>query len=346
MKKVKDEKLFVLIKNFLLVYLPVHRNASPLTVTTYRTTLNQFLSFAAEKKGMPIISLSFNIFSYEMVSAYLENLVSGQERKPATYNNRLSAIRAFVAYASACYPEYISQTAELAKLKTQRDDTLGNVEYMSENAIHALMNEPSQESRLGLRDMCLMVFMYDSGARIQEVLHIRLCDLSLKESAKVTLYGKGKKIRIVPISAEAVKLLEAYLDKYHHGTTETSTDLLFYAMHAGEKRPLSDDAVRLRLQKYADSARVKCPEVPEHVHPHMWRHSRAMHLYQHGMPLELVSQWLGHSRPETTLIYAYADTEHKREAIERALGRNTASTEQTPTVSDEELLKQLYGLRA
>lgn len=344
MKKVKDEKLFVLIKNFLLVYLPVHRSASPSTVTTYRTTLNQFLAFAADKNGVPIISLGFGAFSYEMVSAYLENLISGQERKPATYNNRLAAIRAFVAYASACYPEYISQAMELAKLKAQRDDALGKVEYMSEKAIQALLNEPLQESRLGLRDMFLMVLMYDSGARIQEVLHIRLCDLSLGDNAKVTLFGKGKKVRIVPISAETVKLLEVYLGKYHHGTPDTSTDLLFYAMHAGEKRPLSDDAVRLRLQKYADSARAKCPEVPEHVHPHMWRHSRAMHLYQHGMPLELVSQWLGHSSPETTLIYAYADTEHKREAINRALGGKTAANEQVATVSDEELLKQLYGL--
>lgn len=344
MKKIKDEKLFVLIKNFLLVYLPVHRNASPLTVTTYRTTLNQFLSFAAEKKGVPIVSLSFEVFSYEMVSAYLENLISGHERKPATYNNRLAALRAFVAYASACYPEYISQAAELAKLKTQRDDTLGKVEYMSENAIRVLMNEPSPDSRLGLRDMCLMVLMYDTGARIQEVLHIRLCDLSLDNNAKVTLYGKGKKVRIVPVSPEVVKLLVLYLGKYHHGTNETGTDLLFYVAHSGEKRPLSDDAVRLRLQKYADSARAKCPEVPEHVHPHMWRHSRAMHLYQHGMPLELVSQWLGHSSPETTLIYAYADTEHKREAIKRALGENATANDQVATVSDEDLLKQLYGL--
>ena len=95
-----------------------------------------------------------------------KTLISGHERKPATYNNCLAALRAFVTYASACYPEYISQAAELAKLKTQRDDALGKVEYMSENAIQALLNEPSRESRLGLRDMCLMVLMYDSGARI------------------------------------------------------------------------------------------------------------------------------------------------------------------------------------
>ncbi len=100
------------------------------------------------------------------------------------------------------------------------------------------------------------------------------------------------------------------------------------------------------MQKYADSARTKCPEIPEHVHPHLWRHTRAMHLYQHGMDLTLISQWLGHANLETTLIYAYADTEHKRQAIIRTLG-DTAAPGVTPanyTVNDEELLKRLYGL--
>ena len=99
-------------------------------------------------------------------------------------------------------------------------------------------------------------------------------------------------------------------------------------------------------QKYVDSARAKCPEIPERVHPHLWRHTRAMHLYQHGMDLTLVSQWLGHANLETTLIYAYADTEHKRQAITRALGDNAAPGVDLAnyTVNDEELLKLLYGL--
>ena len=99
-------------------------------------------------------------------------------------------------------------------------------------------------------------------------------------------------------------------------------------------------------QKYVDSARAKCPEIPERVHPHLWRHTRAMHLYQHGMDLTLVSQWLGHANLETTLIYAYADTEHKRQAITRGLGDNAAPGVDLAnyTVNDEELLKLLYGL--
>ena len=101
----------------------------------------------------------------------------------------------------------------------------------------------------------------------------------------------------------------------------------------------------LMPQKYAELARENCPDVPERVHPHLWRHTRAMHLYQHGMDLTMISQWLGHKQVETTLIYAYADTEAKRKAIEKAMGTGLAGTESVNyTVSDEDMLRRLYGL--
>ena len=109
---------------------------------------------------------------------------------------------------------------------------------------------------------------------------------------------------------------------------------------------MCDDTARLRLQKYVHRAREKCKDVPDNVHPHLWRHSRAMHLYQHGMDLTLVSQWLGHSQLDTTLIYAHADTEHKRKAIEIAMSGSGSDSSKLVvyTVSDEEILKKLYGL--
>lgn len=110
---------------------------------------------------------------------------------------------------------------------------------------------------------------------------------------------------------------------------------------------MSDDNVRKFLKKYGEVARMNCLDVPENVHPHLWRHSRAMHLYHHGMALSLISQWLGHSNLETTLIYAYADTEQKRKAIEKSMGREVVAGVDMPKyrISDEEILKRLYGLK-
>ena len=125
-----------------------------------------------------------------------------------------------------------------------------------------------------------------------------------------------------------------------------SAQYLFYTERKGQRKLICDDTVRLMMQKYADLARAKCQEIPAHVHPHLWRHTRAMHLYQHGMDLTLVSQWLGHTNIETTLIYAHADTEHKRQAITKALGDSAAPgvVPEKYTVSDEEMLQRLYGL--
>ena len=153
-------------------------------------------------------------------------------------------------------------------------------------------------------------------------------------------------VRTVPLMKDTAQHLKHYIAVFHEGESAASSQTLFYMERKSVRKPVCDDTVRLMMQKYANSARAKCPEIPERVHPHLWRHTRAMHLYQHGMDLTLVSQWLGHANLETTPIYAYADTEHKRQAIARALG-DSAAPDVDPanyTVTDEELLKRLYGL--
>lgn len=345
-KLVKDEKLFLLIRSFLLTYLPVQRKASPNTVTAYRTVLNQFLKYAAEQYSISVSAVTFEHFSYELVTDYLSSLITEKGYSSATWNNRLAALKAFVAYASACYPEYIALSAELSAIKAQKNDPFSKVEYLSEEAVRILLQEPDATKRLGLRDRVMLVFFYDTGARIQEVLNVRLCDLTLNATPKVVLYGKGRKVRTVPLMKDTVLHLKQYLAVFHEEESLASEQFLFYTERKGERKPVCDDTVRLMMQKYADSARAKCPEIPAHVHPHLWRHTRAMHLYQRGMDLTLVSQWLGHSNLETTLIYAHADIEYKRRAMNHAFG-NTDVTGIQPenyTVTDEELLKRLYGL--
>jgi integrase len=110
---------------------------------------------------------------------------------------------------------------------------------------------------------------------------------------------------------------------------------------------MSDDNVTRFLKQYAKSARAICDEVPPNVYPHLFRHGRAMSLYRNGMPLGLLSEFLGHENPETTLIYAYADTEMKRLAIEKATGStNPIHAEVAPWVFDDEMIKKLYGLKS
>lgn len=174
----------------------------------------------------------------------------------------------------------------------------------------------------------------------------RLDGKKLGNFPQVLLFGKGNKVRTVPLMEKTVEHLQQYIAVFHKEKSLTSAATLFYVLHKGKKEPMNDETVRVRLQKYADSAREKCPEIPQKVHPHLWRHTRAMHLYQHGMDLSLVSQWLGHANLSTSFIYAYADTQYKREAIEKAMGGEHSGITDTTlcTVDDDALLKKLYGM--
>ena len=346
MGKVKDAQLFMLIRNFLEIYLPTYRHAGENTVKSYRTGLNQYLDYVSSKKQISRFAVTGAMFSYDMVTEYLHWLSVDRKVSSATCNNRLAVIRAFISYASACKPEYIDLKSRLSQIKRKKNDQFGKVDYMSEAAVKALMDAPDVSTTAGLTDQFMMVMLYDTGARIQEILSLRLCDLKIDKTPTAIIHGKGGKTRIVPLMPETVKHLKKYLSVLHPDEHMHSESYLFFTRHKGQKVQMCDDTARYRIQRYAAAAKENCPDVPDNPHPHMWRHTRAMHLYQHGMDLERISQWLGHSQLETTLIYAHSDTEDKRKAIAAALGDGvTGQLNNAPyTVDDEEILRKLYGL--
>ena len=346
MGKVKDAQLFMLIRNFLEIYLPTYRHAGENTVKSYRTGLNQYLDYVSSKKQISRFAVTGAMFSYDMVTEYLHWLSVDRKVSSATCNNRLAVIRAFISYAAACKPEYIDLKSRLSQIKGKKNDQFGKVDYMSEAAVKALMEAPDVSTTAGLTDQFMMVMLYDTGARIQEILSLRLCDLKIDKTPTAIIHGKGGKTRIVPLMPETVKHLKKYLSVLHPDEHMHSESYLFFTRHKGQKVQMCDDTARYRIQRYAAAAKENCPDVPDIPHPHMWRHTRAMHLYQHGMDLERISQWLGHSQLETTLIYAHSDTEDKRKAIAAALGDGvTGQLNNAPyTVDDEEILRKLYGL--
>lgn len=218
---------------------------------------------------------------------------------------------------------------------------------MSETAIEALLKQPDTQTMKGLRDQFFMILMYDTAARIQEMLNLRICDIRSGTAPTATLLGKGSKIRTVPLMPETMEHFNNYIAVFHTTESVYSQELLFFVERKGQRTMMSDDTVRYFLKQYAKEAQAFCSLVPDNVHPHLFRHSRAMHLYQRGMDLTLISQWLGHVNLETSLIYAHADTEQKRKAIEQSMGGQVTGGIEVPkyVVDDEDILKRLYGLR-
>jgi integrase len=214
---------------------------------------------------------------------------------------------------------------------------------MTQEAMGTLLRQPDVSTKMGVRDMFFMVLMYDTAARDCEMLSMRFCDID-PEKKTVYLFGKGSKPRLVPISENTALHFRRYESLFHPSGDGSLP--MFYTIRRHERTQMSDDNVARFIKKYAAKAKVQCPEIPERIYPHMFRRSRAMHLYRSGMPLALLAEWLGHEDPKTSLIYAYADTEMKRKAIEQAEANVSIrpATEAGMWDGDEDMIKRLCGL--
>lgn len=343
-----NDLLFRLIRDFLTVYLPDQRGCSQHTIRSYRTALNLLLDYVKEQENVSLSDVKFSMITKDIFADFLDWLENENLSSVSTRNQRRASIRAFYKYAASMDITVTDYWLELEKVpKKEVDSPL--VEFMSEEAVNAFFQQPKTETKKGIRDQFLMILLYDTAARVQEILDLGVRDVRLGTAPTVTLRGKGAKTRIVPIMERTTEHFRSYCDTFHAGESRYSIQPLFYVRRNGLKKAMTSENVRKILQSYTDGAKRICLDVPENVHPHLFRHSRAMHLYQHGMNLPMLSQWLGHSRIKTTLIYAYADTEMKRKAIEKATAIQNPLNSQEGSLpdwrNDEDTLKKLYGLK-
>lgn len=325
----------------------MERKSSSNTIRAYRKSIELLLDFVKETTGIPLQKISFETIDRNMLSKFLQHLESDRNCSVSTRNQRLNCIRSFYKYAAQEDIALVTHLEEIQKIRPAKvAKTI--VEHMSETAINTILQQPDVNTILGKRDAFMMLFLYKTGARVQELVDIRLCDLKVGAASSVTLHGKGAKARIVPLRDTEVQHLKEYLSLFHPDTDFYSQDYLFYTVRNQQRKRMTEDNVRSLVRKYGKQAREFCNEAPENVHPHLFRHSLAMLLYQNGMDLPLISQWLGHANLETTLIYARADTELKRQAMEKAVPEDSPLQKHLNSkrykVSDEEMLKRLVGL--
>lgn len=342
--QLKDEMFYKTIKDFLDIYLLRHKNYSVNTQKSYREALNLLLLYFKTELGIDYAKVGFEDITYENITGFLDWLQNVRKCSSATVNLRLMAIRSFAKYAGIIDPAKIYFQVEVGNVSVRKSH--GKVvEFLTAPALEALFAQPNVLKANGYRDFCFMKLMYDTAARCQELVNVRIGDLDLHRShATVCFTGKGGKMRVVPISLTMENLLKEYLTSVHPVDQRQDSDYLFFTTLHGRRSKMSTDAVSLFMKKYGELARKACAEVPERVHPHQIRHSRAMHLYRAGMPLVLLAEFLGHADVNTTRIYAWADTEMKRQAIQMASGNTNTESVAPIWENDEEMIKRLYGL--
>ena len=344
MKKIKDPELFKTIKSFLTLYLPVIRAKSPNTVTSYKDTLNLFILFLKCEKGISLNELKTEHFNRGNILAFLDWLKSDRENSDTTRNLRLISIRAFCKYLVGEKIIVYETYAQIQQIEKVPVPERFISEMLSIEDVKHILELPNVSKISGLRDQFFIALLYDSGCRNQEMLDLKFGDIKIQgETGCVNIIGKGTKFRVTPLSKEVITMFKKYSAVFH--PEKDSKKFLFYTIRSGITSQMSADNLARFLNTYERAAKDQKNEMP-HLHPHLFRHVRAMHLYQAGMPLPLISQWLGHSQLETSLIYAYADTEMKRAAVNKVINsKNSVFTNEIFNYQDdEETIKKLYGL--
>ena len=294
-------------------YLPGQRGLSPNTVRSYRDAMLLLLQFAAADAKRPVDRLQVSDLTAERVAAFLNHLQSERSNGIATRNARLGAIHVFARFLAARMPEALGTLQRVIAVPYKRGAREVPIEYLERAEVEAVLQSIDRSNALGRRDYALFALMFNTGARVQEALDVRRCDVRLDAPPQVRLHGKGNKVRLCPIWPVTAKLLRAFIDELPASDGDPAQALLFINARG---RPLTRFGVRYLLRRYVAAAAKAVPSMRDKsIHPHSLRHSTAIALLKAGVDFATISQWLGHAGLNTTMRYARADIDLKRQAI-------------------------------
>lgn len=308
-----NTSLTVLITSFFTVYLPNVAGYSENTIKSYRDTFVLLFTFAEEQKLCPRGRINIDLFSKENIIRFLEWLEKSRNVSISTRNQRLAALKSFGKYASSNAIEYLDIFQQILDIRPKKGKPK-TVDYLGVDAIALLLKQPNPNARNGIRDLALLSLLYESGCRVQELIDVKAGNISFNSPATITVTGKGNKVRIIPLSSNVVSIINRYVETYQ--ISESGQHL--FTNH--NKEPLTRSGVTYILRKYVEKAKQKEPALfgNTNVHPHVLRHSKAMHLLESGVNLIYIRDFLGHSSVTTTEIYAKSSPEIKRKFLEEA----------------------------
>lgn len=318
---------------FLTDYLAGQRNLSVNTIKSYRDTFALLLVYFRDTYNISPEKVSIKQIDKELVNQFLTWLEQERQNSIATRNQRLAAIHAFFRYAQGEKPELMFHCQRILSMPFKKSQK-ATINYLTDGSMSKILAAPDTTTATGRRDLVLLSTLYDTGARVQELIDLTVRDVRIEKPAVICLTGKGRKTRHVPVMKQTVALLSTYLTEQKLLTPDRLDHPLFFNRQ-GQK--LTRAGVTYILKKYTSG-----PEL-DSVTPHVLRHTKAMHLLQADINIVYIRDFLGHSELATTDHYAKANIEMKRAALEK-MQNNVVPSAMPSWQHDQGLLDWLNNL--
>ena len=261
---------------YLGTYMPGVRNVSTNTIRSYRDAYRLLLLYCKEELSIPAQKLTLAQLTETLVLGFLQWLEEKRNCSASTRNQRLAALHAFLRYVQLEEPALLASCQRILAIPFKKHEQPA-VRHLSPDAIRLILEQPDRNTAQGRRDLTVLSVLYDTGARVQELVDLRVRDIRLEEPPVVTLTGKGRKSRHVPLMHNTAELLRRYMQEHALGSVETQDRPVFVNRQCSK---ITRAGVSYILRTYCETARRQSPIIPERVTPHVLRHAKAMHLYQ------------------------------------------------------------------
>ncbi|TPD69910.1 tyrosine-type recombinase/integrase [Flavobacterium microcysteis] len=303
------------VANFISKHLPFERGLSINSIRAYRDTLVLLIKFLTEERNIREAKIEIKHLTKELILAFLEWIQEFRKCSNSTRNSRLAAIKSFIRYVKEEDIQYMHQFQQISSIRVKK--TVSTITpYLTIDGLRLLLEQPDLTSERGRRDLVLLSLLYDSGARVQEIIDLTPSMLRIDKPYTIQLLGKGNKMRLVPLMSEQIENLKKYLKEQKLLESHTNHYPVFFS---SRKQKLTRAGVNYIIRKYAQKAMKTNPElIPKKLTAHSLRHSKAMHLLQAGVNIVYIRDILGHVSITTTERYARVDSKFKREALQKA----------------------------
>ena len=299
------------VQKYFHQYLAAERGLSPNTILSYRDCLKLLFRFAAQRIGKAADNLVIEDFDEKVVRAFLDDLESTRTNSVDTRNNRLATLRSFFRYVTDQEPALMARCQRIRAISKKRTEH-NAIEYLEDEEVRAVLESVDQKARRGPRDYALLLFLYNTGARVQEAVDVKISDIRLEAPHQVKLTGKGRKERVLPLWPETVAAIQNYLN--HRELDPCTIPQLFLNANG---QPITRFGIRYLVRRYAAKAAESCLSMQEKkISPHTLRHTCGVHLLQSGNDMTVVKDWLGHADINTTHGYVEIDMKRKRRVLE------------------------------